>query len=147
MARFGSVMKKNIYLLSILFILSIKSHSSSETFEENYACGVDMYMLSSIFGLSTEKGDNLELKNASIREHTLWEKVNLSLLSEREPDIAKRKKRLKSDMIKRLTSLHEERGIENILTENFIDEVTDGCFGDTKIQKVYNLYYAGMKNG
>ena len=140
-------MKKNIYLLSILFILSIKSHSSSETFEENYACGVDMYMLSSIFRLSTEKGDNLELKNASIREHTLWEKVNLSLLSEREPDIDKRKKRLKSDMIKRLTYLHEERGIENILTENFIDEVTDGCFGDTKIQKVYNLYYAGMKNG
>ena len=140
-------MKKNIYLLSLLFIFSIKSHSSSGTFEENYACGVDMYMLSSIFRLSTEKGDNLELKNASIREHTLWEKVNLSLLSEREPDIAKRKKRLKSDMIKRLTSLHEERGIENILTETFIDEVTDGCFGDTKIQKVYNLYYAGMKNG
>ena len=140
-------MKKNIYLLSLLFLLSIKSHSSSETFEENYACGVDMYMLSSIFRLSTEKGDNSELKNASIREHTLWEKVNLSLLSEREPDIAKRKERLKSDMIKRLTSLHEERGIENILTETFIDEVTDGCFGDTKIQKVYNLYSAGMKNG
>jgi len=140
-------MKKNIYLLSLLFLLSIKSYSSSETFEENYACGVDMYMLSSIFRLSTEKGDNSELKNASIREHTLWEKVNLSLLSEREPDIAKRKERLKSDMIKRLTSLHEERGLENILTEKFIDEVTDGCFGDTKIQKVYNLYYAGMKNG
>jgi len=140
-------MKKNIYLLSLLFIFSIKSHSSSETFEENYACGVDMYMLSSIFRLSTEKGDNSELKNASIREHTLWEKVNLSLLYEREPDIAKRKERLKSDMIKRLTSLHEERGLENILTEKFIDEVTDGCFGDTKIQKVYNLYYAGMKNG
>jgi len=140
-------MKKNIYLLSLLFLLSIKSHSSSETFEENYACGVDMYMLSSIFRLSTEKGDNLELKNAAIREHTLWEKVNLSLLSEREPDIAKRKERLKSDMIKRLTSLHEERGLENILSENFIDEATDGCFGDTKIQKVYNLYYAGMKNG
>ena len=140
-------MKKNIYLLSLLLLLSIKSYSSSETFEENYACGVDMYMLSSIFRLSTEKGDNLELKNAAIREHTLWEKVNLSLLSEREPDIAKRKERLKSDMIKRLTSLHEERGLENILTENFIDEATDGCFGDTKIQKVYNLYYAGMKNG
>jgi len=139
-------MKKNIYLLSLLFLLSIKSHSSSETFEENYACGVDMYMLSSIFRLSTEKGDNLELKNAAIREHTLWEKVNLSLLSEREPDIAKRKERLKSDMIKRLTSLHEERGLENILSENFIDEATDGCFGDTKIQKVYNLYYAGIKN-
>ena len=140
-------MKKNIYLLSLLFLLSMKSYSSSETFEENYACGVDMYMLSSIFRLSTEKSDNLELKNASIREHTLWEKVNLSLLYEREPDIAKRKERLKSDMIKRLTSLHEERGLENILTENFIDEATDGCFGDTKIQKVYNLYYAGMKNG
>jgi len=140
-------MKKNIYLLSLLLLLSIKSYSSSETFEENYACGVDMYMLSSIFRLSTEKGDNLELKNAAIREHTLWEKVNLSLLSEREPDIAKRKERLKSDMIKRLTSLHEERGLENILSENFIDEATDGCFGDTKIQKVYNLYYAGMKNG
>ena len=139
-------MKKNIYLLSLLFLLSIKSHSSSETFEENYACGVDMYMLSSIFRLSTEKGDNLELKNAAIREHTLWEKVNLSLLSEREPDIAKRMERLKSDMIKRLTSLHEERGLENILSENFIDEATDGCFGDTKIQKVYNLYYAGIKN-
>jgi len=139
-------MKKNIYLLSLLFLLSIKSHSSSETFEENYACGVDMYMLSSIFRLSTEKGDNLELKNAAIREHTLWEKVNLSLLSERETDITKRKERLKSDMIKRLTSLHEERGLENILTENFIDEATDGCFGDTKIQKVYNLYYAGIKN-
>jgi len=139
-------MKKNIYLLSLLFLLSIKGHSSSETFEENYACGVDMYMLSSIFRLSTEKGDNLELKNAAIREHTLWEKVNLSLLSEREPDIAKRKERLKSDMIKRLTSLHEERGLENILSENFIDEATDGCFGDTKIQKVYNLYYAGIKN-
>ena len=139
-------MKKNIYLLSLLFLLSINSHSSSETFEENYACGVDMYMLSSIFRLSTEKGDNLELKNASIREHTLWEKVNLSLLSERETDITKRKERLKSDMIKRLTSLHEERGLENILTENFIDEATDGCFGDTKIQKVYNLYYAGIKN-
>jgi len=140
-------MKKNIYLLSLLFLLSMKSYSSSETFEENYACGVDMYMLSSIFRLSTEKSDNLELKNAAIREHTLWEKVNLSLLSERELDIAKRKERLKSDMIKRLTSLHEERGLENILTENFIDEATDGCFGDTKIQKVYNLYYAGMKNG
>ena len=139
-------MKKNIYLLSLLFLLSIKGHSSSETFEENYACGVDMYMLSSIFRLSTEKGDNLELKNAAIREHTLWEKVNLSLLSEREPDIAKRMERLKSDMIKRLTSLHEERGLENILSENFIDEATDGCFGDTKIQKVYNLYYAGIKN-
>jgi hypothetical protein len=139
-------MKKNIYLLSLLFLLSISSHSSSETFEENYACGVDMYMLSSIFRLSTEKGDNLELKNAAIREHTLWEKVNLSLLSEREPDIAKRKERLKSDMIKRLTSLHEERGLKNILSENFIDEATDGCFGDTKIQKVYNLYYAGIKN-
>ena len=138
-------MKKNIYLLSLLLLLSIKSYSSSETFEENYACGVDMYMLSSIFRLSTEKGDNLELKNAAIREHTLWEKVNLSLLSEREPDIAKRKERLKSDMIKRLTSLHEERGLENILSENFIDEATDGCFGDTKIQKVYNLYYAGIK--
>jgi len=140
-------MKKNIYLLSLLFLLSMKSYSSSETFEENYACGVDMYMLSSIFRLSTEKSDNLELKNAAIREHILWEKVNLSLLSERELDIAKRKERLKSDMIKRLTSLHEERGLENILTENFIDEATDGCFGDTKIQKVYNLYYAGMKNG
>jgi len=139
-------MKKNIYLLSLLFLLSMKSYSSSETFEENYACGVDMYMLSSIFRLSTEKGDNLELKNAAIREHTLWEKVNLSLLSERETDITKRKERLKSDMIKRLTSLHEERGLENILTENFIDEATDGCFGDTKIQKVYNLYYAGIKN-
>ena len=139
-------MKKNIYLLSLLFLLTMKSYSSSETFEENYACGVDMYMLSSIFRLSTEKGDNLELKNAAIREHTLWEKVNLSLLSERELDIAKRKERLKSDMIKRLTSLHEERGLENILTENFIDEATDGCFGDTKIQKVYNLYYAGIKN-
>jgi len=140
-------MKKNIYLLSLLFLLTMKSYSSSETFEENYACGVDMYMLSSIFRLSTEKSDSLELKNAAIREHTLWEKVNLSLLSERELDIAKRKERLKSDMIKRLTSLHEERGLENILTENFIDEATDGCFGDTKIQKVYNLYYAGMKNG
>ena len=140
------LMKKNIYLLSLLFLLTMKSYSSSETFEENYACGVDMYMLSSIFRLSTEKGDNLELKNAAIREHTLWEKVNLSLLSERETDITKRKERLKSDMIKRLTSLHEERGLENILTENFIDEATDGCFGDTKIQKVYNLYYAGIKN-
>ena len=139
------LMKKNIYLLSLLFLLTMKSYSSSETFEENYACGVDMYMLSSIFRLSTEKSDNLELKNAAIREHTLWEKVNLSLLSEREPDIAKRKERLKSDMIKRLTSLHEERGLENILSENFIDEATDGCFGDTKIQKVYNLYYAGIK--
>jgi len=140
-------MKKNIYLLSLLFFFSIKSYSSAESFEENYACGVDMYMLSSIFRFSTEEGDNLELKNAAIREHTLWEKVNLSLLSEREPDIVKRKERLKSDMIKRLTSLHEERGIENLLSENFIDEATDGCFGDTKIQKVYNLFYAGIKNG
>jgi len=32
------------------------------------------------------------------------------------------------------------------LTKTFIDEVTDGCFGETKIQKVYNLYYAGIKN-
>jgi len=139
-------MKKNIYLLSLLFLFSIKSYSSAKTFEENYACGVDMYMLSSIFRFSTEKGDNLELKNAAIREHTLWEKVSLSLLSEREPEIVKRKERLKSDMIKRLTSLHEERGLENVLSENFIDEATDGCFGDTKIQKVYNLFYAGIKN-
>mgnify|MGYP000966444304 CR=1 FL=1 len=140
-------MIKNIYILSVLLLLSIKSHSSSETFEENYACGVDMYMLSSIFRLTTNKSDNLELKNMAIRQHTLWEKVNLSLLSEREPDIIKRKEKLKSDMITRLSSLHEERGLENILTENFIDETTDGCFGDTKIQKVYNFYYAGMKNG
>jgi len=140
-------MKRNLYLLSLLFLFSIKSYSSAEIFEKNYACGVDMYMLSSIFRISTEKGDNLELKNAAIREHTLWEKINLSLLSEREPDIVKRKERLKSDMIKRLTSLHEERGLENIMSENFIDEATDGCFGNTKIQKVYNLYYAGIKNG
>jgi len=139
-------MKKNIYLMSLLFLFSIKSYSSAVTFEENYACGVDMYMLSSIFRFSTEKGDNLELKNTAIREHTLWEKVSLSILSEREPDIVKRKERLKSDMIKRLTSLHEERGLENVLSENFIDEATDGCFGDTKIQKVYNLFYAGIKN-
>ena len=63
-------MKKNIYLLSLLFFFSINSYSSAESFEENYACGVDMYMLSSIFRFSTEKGDNLELKNAAIREHT-----------------------------------------------------------------------------
>jgi len=140
-------MKKNIYLLSLLFLFSLKSYSSAETFEENYACGVDMYMLSSLLRLQFEESKDIEIRKQVIREHTLWEKVNLSLLSERESDIAKRLEKLRKDMAKRLTSLHEERGLENILTENFVNEATDGCFGDTKIQKVYNLYYAGMKNG
>ena len=65
---------------------------------------------------------------------------------QKEQDITKRRDMLSKHVIERLTETLKENEPEKVFSAKFVEEKIEGCFGDSELQRVYNLFYAGIKD-
>jgi len=135
------------YVIYFLLIISIsnKSISSVETYEENYSCALDMLTITSLIRLATLESE-LDVKREAVKHNTLWEAITLSLMTEEEINLIKRKEKMKDDMRKRIATLLIDKEAEYILSGDFLKNRVESCLGDTTIQKVFNLYHIGIRD-
>jgi len=139
-------MKNYVIYFMLIISISNKSISSVETYEENYSCALDMLVFTSLLRYSTLENENSEIREEALKENILWEAISLSYMKQKEQDITKRRDMLSKNVIERLTETLKENEPEKVFSAKFVEEKIEGCFGDTELQRVYNLFYAGIKD-
>jgi len=85
--------------------------------------------------------DMKELEQAAQVRKTLWEKVTLTYMRNKEFDLDKRKDKMSEDIVQRLLELKRKFGdMVNVMDSPELVSEELSCYSE-ELQKVYNLYY------
>ena len=113
----------------------------SENYNNAYSCAINHLTLNSLMIIAGHISDNKELEQAAQVRKTLWEKMTLTYMRNKEFDLDKRKDKMSEDIVQRLLELKRKFGdMVNVMDSPELVSEELSCYSE-ELQNVYNLYY------